>query len=159
MRKPPFPYQQGDLDYLCHVYAAMNLLHIRGEIATLEGAGEKFTEALQWISTVEGGNLFAATTEGMDAHEVAEMLCVLGLPVDCIDAPAPEVVAERAAEGAVIFIEGDGWDHYTVIRAAGRTEIFQIFDSYGFCEFQSRGGEWVVDGETVELSYIIAPRR
>lgn len=159
MQKPPFPYQQGNLDYLCHLYAAVNLLHLRGKIVTLEQAGEQFTKAIQWIWTAKGGNLFAATTEGMDPPDVAEMLDELGIPVDHIEQPKPDVVAKRAANGAVIFIKGSDWDHYTVIRAARGVEIIELFDSYGFRQCQHLDGNWIIDGEEVELLHLFAPKR
>jgi len=155
MKTPTFPFQQGGLDYLCHVYAAVNLLHLRGKIKSVEQAGEKFKEAMKWI--LEEGNLFKSSTEGMDPGDVEEMLNLLGIPVEVIKAPAPLVIGDRAANGAVIFIEGDDWDHYTVIRTARGTEIVELFDSYGYRAIQPRRGKWLVDGDEIKVTHLFAP--
>lgn len=36
--KPVFPLQQGDLDYLCSIYAVLNLADLHGTIGSLDVA-------------------------------------------------------------------------------------------------------------------------
>lgn len=154
MKTPPFPCQQGDLDYLCHVYAAINLLHLAEKIDTLEEAGETFRLAMRWIW--RKGNLLGASTKGMWQPHVAEMFGVFGLDIDMIESPCAEDIAARAAKGAAIFIVGKDWDHYTVIRATKGVEAVQLFDSYGFREIRHHNGSWFIDEQEVTITHLYA---
>jgi len=157
MKIPEFPFQQGDLDYLCYVYAAVNLLYLRGEIKSSEGAASKFQTALNWIATK--GNLFRATTQGMGQADVAEMLDLLKLPVDLILRPTRSEVHAASDNGALIFVKGVDWDHYTVIQATKGKRTVELFDSYGFQGFRSVHGKWFIDTMEVEITHLFIPYR
>ena len=77
-KKKNFPLQQGDLDFLCSVYAAINALHLRTKDvgfpdATAGGlalAEQIFNHVIHRISTDKRGNLSGAISKGIDAKDI-----------------------------------------------------------------------------------------
>jgi hypothetical protein len=73
-----FPLQQGDLDFLCSVYAAINALYLRARPvgfpdATAGGlalAGQIFVHVVHRINTAKGGDLPGAISEGIDPKDI-----------------------------------------------------------------------------------------
>jgi hypothetical protein len=76
-RRSPFPLQQGDLDFLCSIYAAINAMAWRGEVSTLDEAAAPFKKAIDFIQAEKGWNLAASVCLGIDEDHYAELLTKL----------------------------------------------------------------------------------
>ncbi|MBC7137939.1 MAG: hypothetical protein H5U17_04175 [Defluviimonas sp.] len=155
MKEASFPYQQGSLDCLCSVYAVINLLHLRKKIRSVSGAGKVFKE----FSKSRGFEL--ATRGGVWPKDFLEftgpVFKARNLQCENVKDPGPESLLMRAKSGAIIFFKnGNGFDHYTVIRTTNSLSHVELFDSYGFATIQCDRGVWLIDGEKITIRNLFA---
>ena len=158
MKNHEFPFQQGDLDWLCSLYATINLMHLQKDIDGIEDAGIKFNELLQYVA--KNGDLFRTITEGVYRADVIEFLSHFDYKAKRFVKPTPEEIVEHSTDGAIIYLKRpDGFDHYTAIRAVGGLGKIELFDSYGFKKIQCRDGAWFLDdGEIAILNLYTAKK-
>lgn len=152
MKAHKFPFQQGDLDWLCSAYAPINLMYLRNDIKGIGEAARTLQALLKYIQ--ESGNLYASLTEGVYRDDICEFLKKLGYKARKFNKPTPEDVANYAKNGAIIFLkmEGDeGFNHYTTIRTADKLHNIELFDSYGFSCIQHNHGQWQLDGQEIDI--------
>ena len=155
-----FPLQQGDLDSLCSIYAVINLLHSRGEIADFDAAVGKFQKLIDCITAHPEGNVAGAVKAGVYRGDVPWFLEQLGRKVAKKNAPNVEDIVEGVKKGAIIFfkvLQGN-FDHYTVLSPASTAARLELIDSYGFDEILASDGGWTLKGEPVEIKnlYVLA---
>jgi hypothetical protein len=74
-QKAPFPVLQGQLDFLCYLYAAANAMHKMGEFETIDEAAEPFQRAVRYMQDQPDWDLAMSLTKGVDAEHIEELLC------------------------------------------------------------------------------------
>ncbi|WP_143542877.1 hypothetical protein [Cereibacter azotoformans] len=145
------PYRQGDLDCLCSMYAAINLLQLRGHIRSIEEAGSAMRTLVAHI--VREGNLELVLTKGVYRSDLNAFFSELKHNSKKVNRPSTRQIEHHAKDGAVIFFESEDrtFDHYTVIRIKEGTERVELFDSYGFREIHLSDGRWFVDNQPISI--------
>ncbi|WP_136684542.1 hypothetical protein [Falsirhodobacter xinxiangensis] len=148
-----FPMQQGDLDYFCSIYAVINLLHTKGQVADLSAAGVLFTKLIEAIDAEDGGSVAATATRGVYREDVLWLLEVLGHECSKSQKPTARQIVEGAGKGAIVFFKapGEQFDHYTVVSADATEDRLALFDSYDFEAILRDGDRWTLNGKTVEI--------
>jgi len=150
-----FPFQQGDLDWLCSIYATINLSCLRGDIVGVEAAGETFNELSTYVS--KSGDLYQTITAGVRRGDVTSFLRERGYKAKKFSKPSQELIREHSRNGAIIYLRNaEGFDHYTVIRTAAGSTGIELYDSYRFSEISCRDGVWFLDGEEFEVPNLYA---
>jgi hypothetical protein len=149
MKPISFPYQQGNLDWLCSVYATINLLHLNRDINNEDEAWKAMKSLILLIK--DEGDLSAVLTKGVHKGDVQDFLRAYERESDRLDNPTLEEIQEKAQEGAIIYFKSvDGsFNHYTVIRVGKGSKKVELFDSYGFKTIQCTGGEWFIDDNAI----------
>jgi hypothetical protein len=72
--KTDFPVRQGDLDFLCPVYAAINALHLIGDISEVDQAAIQFRLAIMFMQAAKDWDLARSLTEGIDPADMTDLL-------------------------------------------------------------------------------------
>ncbi|NIZ61693.1 hypothetical protein DL239_11990 [Sedimentitalea sp. CY04] len=150
------PFNQGELDGLCGLYAIINAIRLAyapsQKLETSE-AGHMFAEGVGFLS--HRGWLGSSVKNGMSKKrqsELAEMLAVcanrdLGRPVSRRPLSVPlgkqtGVIWNEIVKGRpVCALFGGALDHYTVISSVSETG-FQFFDSAGLSWVRSSSCEF-----------------
>jgi len=177
-----FPLQQGDLDSLCGVYATINALSLATKdhgwpdksADPIVKAERLFVHLVERIVLATDGNLFRATTEGLDPPDVVWLVDIAenywndgrrGFRTSANRLAFPPVKNEKMPNfyvimnhlkkgGQVILAYGQGKDieHYTVVldvSDAGRT--INLFDSYGIAEMTHTDGAFSIGNDKVTI--------
>lgn len=71
---PEFPIKQGQLDFMCSIYAAINALHLVGDIRKLDQAAIQFRLAIMFMQAAKDWDLGRSVTEGVDPEDMEEFL-------------------------------------------------------------------------------------
>lgn len=162
MKNNLFPLQQGALDWMCSIYAAINVMYIRGKIATLDEAAIPFRRAIDFMKSKEDWDLAKAISEGIDEEDCSELFENLsGTDWDIyannkcsdrfiklkqlLDEGSAPVIASLVcdAKGARDVI------HYTVITDVGASHLTN-FDSQEK-KIEKSGNNLRYDGRDVRL--------
>lgn len=151
MKSVTFPYQQGDLDWLCSIYATINLLHLQEHISKEKDAWVAMRALISY--TASTGDLKLAFTKGVEKDDVCHFLMDRGYSSKNTELPSPHEIEEGATDGAVIYIKFDksDFDHFTVIRTTRGINDVELFDSYGFREIACHNGSWFLDGNPIKI--------
>ena len=132
------PFQQGDLDWLCGLYAIINLLKLQGGISTQEDACKKFEEIL-CEAAKQKWSILRFVTEGIGKRDANNLLNIAHITNNKIKnfrlEEIPDCVGKSCA--FLIYIRvpktgnlADCFTHYTIIN--GKYENgYHIFDSFG----------------------------
>lgn len=141
--KPVFPLQQGDLDYLCSIYAVLNLANLHGTIGTVDDAKGCFDKIIRKIPGAMGGKLPAYVTKGIDpgddfAWALGEAEFVNGSLVRSPSYFSLCDALEKDRLPVPIYVVGlkgsRHFSHYTIATAVHPNGNIALFDSYGFVE-------------------------
>lgn len=73
----PFPLQQGNLDFLCSTYAAINAMACRGEITQINQAAIPFRLAMQFMQANKDWDLAGNICMGHDEEDYPDLLAQL----------------------------------------------------------------------------------
>lgn len=148
----PFPLQQGDLDFLCSLYAVVNLLHLHGRAATIPEAGAHFTRIMGKLPSLKW-DLPRFVTEGVNpTGDLLELLGVAGFKGLVL--PVRELNELRVTEpGVLVFLKSrDGsFDHYTIVTEVRSTGDLVLFDSFGFDVIECQAGAYTLRGVPIRL--------
>lgn len=152
-----FPLRQGNLDFLCSTYAAINAMHHRREITELDQAAVPFRLAINYMQAHKDWDLAGNICFGHDEQDYPELLRVLSWrdwqeqvkdptlkdlesvfrqnPKTCalISLVAPESVGRRFDQREAL--------HYTVMTGVDETGI-RLADSLGVTELPRKGKGW-----------------
>jgi hypothetical protein len=94
-----FPLKQGDLDFLCGVYAAINAMHLRGEVNELDQAAVPFRLALMCMQSNQQWDLAQAVCFGIDEDDYHELLAQISWREwDYIKDPTEKQLSNALAE-------------------------------------------------------------
>ena len=77
MTEPKFPLQQGGLDFMCGIYAAINAMVLRKEIDNLNEASIPFRLAIMFMQSRKDWNLAEATCFGVGEEHYFELLNIM----------------------------------------------------------------------------------
>ena len=170
--KSRFPLQQGGLDFLCGVYAAINAMHLRNEITLVDQAAIPFRLGLMFMQSQNNWDLAQAVCYGVGEQDFGQLLkqmswrdwdhfttsnalemeekvkCLLGrntasIIVSLISTCAKEFDPDH--ERDVV--------HYTVVTGLGENG-FAIFDSQGVEEIEKQKGKLYYDCDRVKIGYV-----
>ncbi|MCW0181547.1 MAG: hypothetical protein OJI70_07205 [Zavarzinia sp.] len=153
-----FPLHQGDLDYFCSIYAALNLIHLKGKLDSVKEAEKLFRKIINEINKDETGDIVRYITEGNYKRDVPWLLDLikynsgdkLTKKTDIIEKFGnKEEVYKFFNEdfpAFVYIVREDGFTHYTVIKGVGENGGFSLFDSYGFSEISFGDDGLMLDG-------------
>lgn len=157
--KPVFPLQQGDLDYLCSIYAVLNLGYLHGTIGTLEDAKHRFDDIVREIPKAKG-DLPAYVTKGIDpGKDFAWALEQAKLTKGTLDT-SPSYSSLRSdlendRHPIPVYVVGKRpsrhFSHYTIATGVHPNGNIALFDSYGFVELVRKVGALILGSETVKL--------
>ena len=164
MKDDVFPLQQGALDWLCSIYAAINVMHVRGKIANLDEAAVRFGNAIEFMQSAKGWNLSKALCEGIDEEDCCELFQKLSgadwdvyPDIDCPDRLSRlKQLLDDGAKAVIVSLVRDAKDdrdvlHYTVVMGVS-SMCLTICDSQGK-EIQRNGSNLQYDGANVSLGY------
>lgn len=122
-----FPFQQGDLDYLCTIYAYINLLHYRGSISDKDEAYEILRLILLRCDADPKGHATLLMTEGLAVEELPWIANILRMKIT----KQKGAILKATSDG--ILVHGrfqDGTEHSTLIVSENGVPV--LFDSYGY---------------------------
>lgn len=164
MQDSVFPLQQGQLDWMCSIYAAINLMHVHGMIKTFDDAVVPFRRAIDFMQSESQWNLAKAITEGIDEEDCGELFKNLSgrnwdvFPNgDCPDRFLKiKQLLDDGAKGVIVSLvlnKKGARDvlHYTVVTGASPKRL-TIYDSQGKTIEKIDEGLWY-DGCSVRLGF------
>lgn len=171
------PLQQGELDLLCSVYAAVNLRRLRNPEEDSFGVFKELIESIHMY-----GNLARASLEGIDPRDICWLLNKAGLgEYNIIKEPSTDTLAEiinTTSKGIFISLKpedktfgrvngktraehiNDGDDpftHYTIVTKVD-AESLTLFDSYGFSKLMRNGNEIYLENAPVNITHAFQPQ-
>lgn len=171
------PLQQGELDSLCSVYAAVNLRRLRNPEEDSFGIFKELIESIHMY-----GNLARASLEGIDPDEICWVLKEVGLGEHIIiDNPSIDTLTEiidTTPKGIFIslkcenktFVRVNGktraehinhddapFTHYTIVTKVD-AESLTLFDSYGFSKLMRNGNEIHLKNVPVTITHAFQPQ-
>lgn len=164
MKDDAFPLQQGSLDWLCSIYAAINVMHLRGKITTLDAAAVPFGQAIEFMQKEKGWNLSRAICEGIDEEDCCQLFQKLSGADWEVD--SGNVYTDRlsrlkellhgGAKAVVVSLVRDAEDergvmHYTVVTHVSSTNL-TTWDSQGK-KIERNADKLEYDGADVRLGY------
>lgn len=172
MDQKQFPLQQGNLDFMCGTYAAINAMYIREEIGSLDQAAIPFRLALMFMQSTRDWDLAQAICFGIGEKDYLELLEALSWR-DCSFFPdadynasddlfgkleqllqdgAGPVIVSLVDPGAEAFDPEEERDviHYTVVNEV-MPECLVIFDSQGDEPIEKTGRDLKYQGTDVRL--------
>lgn len=146
-----FPLRQGDLDWLCSAYAAINLCKLRGHISTPLEADERFEKMVSDLP--RGWDLRRYIAEGVNPNrDIRNLMKIAGysdatpLPLDVMLASLHQRVAPP---GFLVYLKGvgdsRGLSHYTIVKSAARSGRLGLYDSYGFSHIQRSTSGYILE--------------
>lgn len=155
LKTKEFPFQQGDLDSLCSLYAIINLICIKTKNRDLLNAFSLLKTMIEETSKVQlAGDTAASVSqlllEGVNRDDPNWFLRQLGWHSENTTNLNPETIAKDAKDGAILFFEtaNNEFSHYTVIRTKNSLADIELFDSYGFKTLEFKNQDWLLDGKT-----------
>lgn len=175
MDEGPFPLQQGSLDFMCGIYAAINAMYIRKEIGSLDQAAIPFRLAIMFMQSSTKWDLAQAVCLGVGEEDYLELLKalswrdwtsytdadgdnpagLLGKLEQVLQEGAGPVIVSLVDLGAEAFnLEVERYvEHYTVIKEVTPDKLV-IFDSQGHQEIHRSGSGLSYGGSDVRLGYL-----
>ena len=153
-----FPLQQGDLDYFCSIYAALNFLHLKGKLESIENAEKLFRKIVHAIKDDEHGDIVGYITKGIFEYDALFPLDLIKNGIGIEYSIKNEIIElfnngediyKFINDNAPIFvylIRVDGFTHYTIIDGIKRGGSISLFDSYGFSEISFKDENFMLDG-------------
>ena len=164
MNDDVFPLQQGALDWLCSIYAAINAMNVCGEIATLDDAADPFRNAIKFMQKEKGWNLSKAIRKGIDEEDCRELFQKLSGAAWGVDSETDypdrlvrlKDLLDRGAKAVVVSLvrvasEPRDVLHYTVVTGVSSKRL-TFFNSQRK-KIEQNGGNLRYDGADVSLGY------
>lgn len=136
-----FPARQGDLDFMCSIYAAVNALQLVGDIKELDQSAISFRLAILFMAAAREWDLGRSITEGVDPEHLKELfqrLCWKDIHSetertknfshsDLVKLLTPVNGLKRAA---VLSLVGSGTHvHHYVAADLGGDKVLRLHDS------------------------------
>lgn len=148
------PLKQGDLDWLCSIYAAINLGYLRGNISDICAADKLFKKLIAKQLPARKWNIGRYVTEGVDPNpDIVKLFEDSGFSsVEPIDPSAKAIEAEcRQQPGVLIYFEettgcSDRFSHYTIAIGVSQCRDIKLYDSWKF-ERLERVGDGLKAGD------------
>lgn len=175
MDQGKFPLQQGNLDFMCGTYAAINAMHIRGEISSLDQAAIPFRLAMMFMQSSRDWDLAQAICLGIGEKDYSELLEALSWRAwdfypdgdynasydllekleQLLQEGTGPVIVSLVDPGAEVFDPEEERDviHYTVVKEV-MPESLVIFDSQGHQAIERAGRDLKYSGRDVRLGYL-----
>lgn len=155
-----FPFQQGDLDDFCSIYALINLIAARQGGMDAVDAQRLFVRMINRVH--HHGNLRLTTIDGIDPDEIEWLGKAVKVPLESFSIPSVKQVTAAAKKYAIIFCTfnfdnidpTDPRTHYTVIKSNSVTAAFELYDSYGYKTVSIKNGEWFLDKEQITVNAV-----
>ena len=154
-----FPLQQGSVDWLCSIYAALNILYLRGELKSVNEASFKFAEILQRLAD-HNYNIRYYVTQGVDPENITDVLEISGISKikDHQDHKNEFVGKYENAKAYLLYLcdvetNGIKYTHYTISTAKTPSGAHLLYDSCGFAELVPTGdGRFILGDKHVEIN-------
>lgn len=155
-----FPLKQGDLDWLCSIYAAINLRHLRDKIFSVSSADVLFRKLIETQLPARNWKIGRYIAEGVDPNaDIVELFEAAGFPsVEAIDLSAETIAAECSQQtGLLIYIEettgdSDFFSHYTIATRVTQSGDIELYDSWKFQRLARVGGDLKAGNLNVKIS-------
>ena len=151
------PYRQGDLDWLCSVYAAINLRQLSDGKMDEHEAAILFKILVQRI--VAEGDLPKVLLSGIRHYADDDMTWLLkSAGLKDVERHKWNSVSQldsylKEHSGVVLFFKGPdaGQTHYTTVRSGSRSDCFKLFDSwkYDSIELDTKAGQLGISGRPI----------
>lgn len=154
-----FPLKQGDLDYLCSIYAAINLRHWRGTMSGVSAADKLFRKLISKQLPARKWNVGRYVAEGVDPHsDIVELFKAAEFASVEAITPSVEKIAEACSEqsGILIYFEEttggcDRFTHYTIATGVTRSGDVELYDSWKFERLQRANDELKAGNYKVQI--------
>jgi len=135
-----FPMKQGDLDWLCSIYAAVNLRHLRDTSFSVSAADELFKYLVKTQLPRRKWNIGRYVAEGVDPNaDIVELFQAAGFSnVEPIDPRAETFAAEcNQSSGLLIYVveitsDRGRFSHYTIANRVTQSGDIALYDSWKF---------------------------
>ena len=157
MTNDTFPLQQGRLDYLCGIYAAINAKHLAGELQHTDQAAIPFRLALHYMQS-QGWDVAGTVCRGIEPDDYFDLLRQLHWwdveVIDLSDAPFAAIEEWRRNNAQVIvsllYHGTTEVMHYTVVKGVDGDGL-DLYDSQGVDSLLSGGGDYRYDNQKVDI--------
>ena len=135
-----FPLKQGDLDWLCSIYAAINLRHLRDTTFSDSTADELFKKLITKQLPARKWNVGRYVAEGVNPKDIRGLFEAAEFSsVKLITTPSPEAIAMecRQQSGLLIYFEEttggrNRFSHYTIATCVTQSGDIELYDSWKF---------------------------
>lgn len=171
-----FPLKQGGLDFLCGVYAAINAMHLRGEISELDQAAIPFRLALMFMQSKQDWDLAQAVCFGVDEGDYRELLKNLSWrdwdhtwdPTEHKIEKALDELANKSCASIIVSIVASDAKahenkpqrdvlHYTVVTGA-TPEGLSFYDSHDANLITQENGQLCYEEEKAKIGSLFVMR-
>ena len=136
-----FPLQQGDLDWLCSLYATINLLYLHKKISALEEADQQFRALITGVLPTLGWDLGRYIALGVDPdQDILDLLKGVGFRKIEYFEPTVLAIATACREtpGVLIYFSErprpngtELFSHYTIVTSVSDAGELELYDSRG----------------------------
>lgn len=157
-----FPLQQGSLDWLCSLYATINLCHRHDRIVAPAEADVLFRKLVADALPALNWDIGRYITQGVDPNpDVIDLLKAAGFSEIGTLQPTLSAIAEACREtpGVLIYFSeqpeakrGLPFTHYTIVTSVSGEGKLSLFDSNGFDMIEQVGEQLHADGRAITIS-------
>lgn len=154
-----FPLKQGDLDYLCSIYAAINLWHLRDAMFDVSAADKLFRTLISEQLPPLKWNIGKYVSEGVDPNsDIVELFEAAQFSSVEAISPSFETIAAECSKqsGVLIYIEEttggcDRFTHCTIATGVTRSGDVELYDSWKFKRLKRANGELTAGNYKVQI--------
>lgn len=156
-----FPLQQGSLDFLCSIYAVINMMERHGEFRTLDQAAIPFRVAILKAQASADWDLAATITKGLNEEDIEELIGVMLYgEVETIQQPTLDNLKNMlekennvSRRGIIVSLyQDDELIHHSVVKEVTDDKL-PLHDSYGCAHLHRKGNTLMYQGKDVQIGW------